>query len=76
MSYFISKDNSIFFYKELTASGRVGNPPKNRLKEAVCVLRKRGTYVLGSPVFFIRTGWNVKRAQTDLDRSLKSTIKE
>lgn len=76
MSYFISKDYSIFFYKGLTASGRVGNPVRNRLKEAVRVLRKRGTNVLGFPVFFIRTGWNVKRAQTDLDRSLKSTMKE
>lgn len=76
MSYFISKDYSIFFYKGLTASDRVGNQLRNRLKEAVRVLCKRGANVLDSPVFFIRTGWNVKRAQTGLDRSLKSTIKE
>lgn len=62
MPYFISKDYSIFFYKGLTASDRVGNQLRNRLKEAVRVLCKRGANVLGSLCFSSgQAEWNVHR---------------
>lgn len=74
------KDCSIFFYKGQMTNGRVLSQSRNRWKEAVCMLCKRGTHVLGPRVFLSRQAgmWNERRLghQTDLDWSLKSTINE